>query len=322
MPPTTRAAAKAAKKNDAGADASLDDLDEDTLSKVVWATTESGLIAPPAALRNVNKRLRKIVDETRIWRDEWVDALMERCELEGDDDATRSEFEAGGTDSIEQIIEDLVGRIKWKMENGWPREQAEAFTVITAALKAPLAAAVRERSDRYALSTHVVCEALAQRAKRMTEAAPLVYKNLTGTFGLATEDPAWAALMRPEASAGLCFVTNGLGVGDPADSENFPDDNGFYKSVNRGGEAAFELQDSDVVCFRSAAADKDGYHSLIQISGGFGYQMPPLATVTLEKVEQPGEWEVCGHKVQRRLFTVKVTYPKNMAEHLRKHLRA
>ena len=36
--------------------------------------------------------------------------------------------------------------------------------------------------------------------------------------------------------------------------------------------------------------------------------MPPLATVTLEKVEQPGEWEVRGLKVQRRLYTVRVTY--------------
>ena len=47
-----------------------------------------------------------------------------------------------------------------------------------------------------------------------------------------------------------------------------------------------------------------------------------MATMTLEKVEEPGEWEVLGHKVQRRLFTVSVTYPKNMAELLRKHLRA
>ena len=58
--------------------------------------------------------------------------------------------------------------------------------MITACLKAPLAAAVRDRSDRYAASTHLVCDALAERAKQMTEAAPLLYKNLTGKFGLAT----------------------------------------------------------------------------------------------------------------------------------------
>ena len=61
------------------------------------------------------------------------------------------------------------------------------------------------------------------------------------------------------------------------------------------------------MCLRSAPTDADGYHSLIQVLE-ISYQMPPLATVTLEKVEEPGEWEVLGHKVQRRLFTVRVTW--------------
>ena len=61
------------------------------------------------------------------------------------------------------------------------------------------------------------------------------------------------------------------------------------------------------MCFRSAPADADGYHSLIQTRAD-RYEIPPLATVTLEKVQQPGEWEVCGHKVQQRLFTVSVSY--------------
>ena len=62
-----------------------------------------------------------------------------------------------------------------------------------------------------------------------------------------------------------------------------------------------------MVCLRSAAADADGYHSLVQTENS-SYNMPPLATVTLESVQQPGEWEVLGHKVQRWLFTVSVTY--------------
>ena len=62
-----------------------------------------------------------------------------------------------------------------------------------------------------------------------------------------------------------------------------------------------------MVCFKSAAADADGYHSLMH-TGEACYEMPPFATVTLEKVEQPGEWEVCGHKVQQRLFTVRVSF--------------
>ena len=69
---------------------------------------------------------------------------------------------------------------------------------------------------------HVLCEALAQRAKQMTQAAPLVYINLTGRFGLATEDPAWQALLQPGASAGLSFVTDGIVHGLDTTANNFP----------------------------------------------------------------------------------------------------
>ena len=62
-----------------------------------------------------------------------------------------------------------------------------------------------------------------------------------------------------------------------------------------------------MVCFRSAAADADGLHSLVRTSGG-SYVLPPLATVTLESVQEAGEWEVRGLRVQRRLFVVHVTY--------------
>ena len=68
----------------------FDYLNDDLLRMVVWATTEGGVVRPPAALRGVDQRLRTIVNGTRIWRDEWVDARMERVQLEGRDWATRS----------------------------------------------------------------------------------------------------------------------------------------------------------------------------------------------------------------------------------------
>ena len=61
----------------------FDLLNDDLVRMVVWATTEGGAVRPPAALRGVDQRLRTIVKGTRIWRDEWVDAWMERCTLEG-----------------------------------------------------------------------------------------------------------------------------------------------------------------------------------------------------------------------------------------------
>ena len=97
----------------------------------------------------------------------------------------------------------------------------------------------------------------------------------------------------------------------------FPDDMGYYACPEhdrgRRGHVEYQLQDSDVMCVRSAPTDADGYHSLVQ-TGPRNYHMPPRATVTLEKVEEPGEWEVRGLKVQRRLFTVRVAFKKSVSE--------
>ena len=256
----------------------------------------------------------------RTWQDEYVDMWTERGRLESAREWPRSQFEAGGVNSIEAWLRNLAAHVQWKVDHGWPRADAEAYTLIASCVGAPLAAAVRERSDRYAASTHAVCDALAQRARQVTEAAPPVYWNLTGKFGLATDDPAFAALAQPGASAGLGLVTNGVAKGDKPNLNNFPTQficlkgrypvtyaEGYHTRVQTGTEVTYELQKGDVVCFRSAPADADGYHSLIQTKED-RYELPPLATVTLERVQPPGEWEVCGQRVRQRLLTMSVSF--------------
>jgi hypothetical protein len=111
------------------------------------------------------------------------------------------------------------------------------------------------------------------------------------------------------ASVGLSFVIDGLCQADLPDLQVFPDEEGFHVHMDYGDGDVYELQDSDVVCFRGAPPDADGsYHSLIPITSFGSHALPPLATVTLESIQQPGEWEVCGQRVQRRLLTVSVTY--------------
>ena len=264
-------------------------------------------VRPPAALRGVDQRLRTIVKGTRIWRDEWVDAMMERCTLMGGW-ATRSSFEAGGAYSIEKKIENFAPTIKWRVDNmGWPRKQAEAYTLIMGYLKAPLAAAVRERSKRYEASMHVLCEALAQRAKQMTQAAPLVYMNLTGTFGLATEDPAWQALLQPGASAGVSFVTDGIVMASTTNREDLSRRQGLLRGREHERQAYVRAAGLGH-CVLPQRALRRRRLPLARSDRRAGYHLPPCATVTLEKVEQPGEWEVRGLKVQQRLLTVRVTW--------------
>ena len=144
-------------------------------------------------------------------------------------------------------------------------------------------------------------------AQYVPPVAPPVYSNLTGLFGLATVDPAWEALAQPGVEAGLSLVTNGYAKAHEMDERAFADAEGYRVHVKGGGEGTFELQDSDVVCLQSADADADGYHSLVQV-GDSSYKLPPQATVTLVKVEEPGQWEALGHSVRRRLYTVSVTY--------------
>jgi len=249
----------------------------------------------------------------RSWRQEWVDAMMERGKLNGDE-YSRSMFESGGVASIERIMMDLTVPIQSKVDSGWSREHAEAYTLIGPFLAAPLAAATRERSPRYAACMRALCEALADQAKRLTAPAPPVYINLTGKQGLAAEDPAWDVLRSPKAQPGLRFVTDGLGKAFLPTPNTFPDDKGFCVVMSRGGRDVYELQDSDVVCLRSAPTDANGCHSLIPTSGGGAHALPPFATVTLEKVMQPGEWEVCGQHVKRRLLMVGVTLSDDAAQ--------
>ena len=132
----------------------------------------------------------------------------------------------------------------------------------------------RSKILRLTLSTQVLCEIMSQRAKYATAPAPLLYKNLTGINGLETRDPALAALTQPGASLGTSIVTNGLLVVPLPTAMFFPDDMGYYAAQNMiEGEleyVEYQLQDSDVMCVRSAPTDADGYHSLVQT----GPQLP------------------------------------------------
>ena len=113
-------------------------------------------------------------------------------------------------------------------------------------------------------------------------------------------------LLQPGVAPGVQLFTNGIGTGNAPNARNFPDESGFRNNTSAG----YEEVDSDIVCFRSAPADADGLHTLIKMAAGpgGGCSLPPMATVTLEKIDEPGDWEANGKRVKRRLYTVSVSY--------------
>ena len=125
-----------------------------------------------------------------------------------------------------------------------------------------------------------------------------------------------AVLLDPfHGRAGISFVTTGV-------TTAYPDPQHFDTALSRGTPGMFAVrlqngdevkwvaqEESDVVEIRSAAQDYLGHHTLIQVSEKGGYKLPPMATVTVEEVKEPGEWTVHDGVVgARRLFVVSVLY--------------
>ena len=94
------------------------------------------------------------------------------------------------------------------------------------------------------------------------------------------------------------------------------DESGFHVFTGHDplGEEQWELQDSDIIYFRNTPADSSGYQALLLQVGDptlpddADFMLPSFAHVTLEAVQQPGEWQVRGIFVRRRLFTVSVRF--------------
>lgn len=249
----------------------------------------------------------------RKWRDEYTAMRCEQVFLMCGQVVDREAF---GPTELAQCLCTFTPNMEAMLEIGWPRAASEAYAVIANSCRMALARAVRDRDPCYAATTHLLCKAISQKAQELTTAMPRMYKNLTGLFGLATEGPEWEALLEPNAAPGMSFVTTAIVPTAAPGRGSFPNDQGYHKSCHTPTKGwSWELQDSDIVCFLSAPADSNGQHSLVPLDEEeYLCVLPPLATVTLERVDQPGQWELIGSdapkglRVKRRLFSVRMTY--------------
>jgi len=245
----------------------------------------------------------------RSWREEWPALRLQELKLTGQTGGLTTIKAVEKDDPLDQAIGRMKDRIDWKMRNGWSRDEAEAVTCISSSGLTAIGHAMRAGAHDYDASTHILSRVLVAHAS--ADAEPLVYRNLTGTFGLATIDPCWVALLRAgggDASAiGSSFVTSTTIIASDSCVSFPPDGRGFCVPLKVDGKLTHVLQDSDVVAFRSAPADERGLHSFAHTSASM-YQAPPRATVVVEKVEESGRWTAYGTQVHRRCFTVSITY--------------
>lgn len=194
----------------------------------------------------------------------------------------------------------------------------------------PIAQATSERSTRHAAVLHHMCDALAVCAARNAgrRPAPPAMKYMTGTGGLATEDPAWQALAAPDAVPGLSFMTQApcSAASHPKMRRNLAQRSSYLQAALEDGNfdeadeadreppppgSSFDMGE-DFVIFHSRGPDGAGRHGLLPAGGvraggemlkhSDQYVLPPLAIVVLQRVEadtpEPGN----------RLFHVGVTF--------------
>ena len=199
--------------------------------------------------------------------------------------------------NLDVAIERTSGSVDRKIERGWAAEDARAYCALAAGCTAPIAKSLAEKSPQFAASIHLLVELLNRQACKQAGQAADCYANLEGSFGLVTEDPAWRGLLESERP-GTSFQTKSLTLAHASHKE----------FTAEGMLVDDEVQPSDVVCFVSAPEDAAGLHTMVRTSAAAEFALPPLATVTLQDVEEPGEWKVGDLSVNRRLFIVTECY--------------
>ena len=138
--------------------------------------------------------------------------------------------------------------------------------------------------------------------------APDAYTDLDGTYGMKTNDSAWAALT-PDAAPGVSFVTHA-----PLEASAHPrclSDAGFSAAVVLNTGIDYAPMDSDIVRFRSRGRAGGKHRSLVRTAATPSerqYDLPPLSRVTLERIDEAGSWTEFGRMPHRRLYTVVVEF--------------
>ena len=136
------------------------------------------------------------------------------------------------------------------------------------------------------------------------------YGPLTGQhYSLVAKDPHWEELCLPTCQPGTSFLTSNVATFSLENEFYFKDPRGWTTSlIDVNGVESEQLLESDIVCVVKAGMVQGKLCSPVEL-GAAGAAIPPMATITLEKIEEAGKWRTDGGRgVQRRLLTVRVAY--------------
>ena len=276
---------------------------------------------------------------SRSWRDEYVPLMLaaERAFSPGEFPAPPTDlYGPGGDLSIDVMCAADADDMTAVVQAGFSADDAAVLSTLGGTAPSTiLVRAFLQRSTEFAAITHRLSDLYFRAALRAWNAGVThgrVYQPLgTGPptdaldsqVGLIAFDPAWGRLTT--ASVGDRIEIVGTGCAYEPIEVVFQDDAGIYTESASltdpaEGEAissSWNLEDSDVVCFLpSRPADRGGHYMLVHEPADpkssaaadclWGLHGPFI--VTLEAISEPGEWQVRGLRVRRRLYSVSVSF--------------
>lgn len=220
------------------------------------------------------------------WRDEWPELFAENLRMTGQEvDESKDAAWAAKHESVQKWTEKLAGDIGAIIALGAPREEAEAYVLLTSKRFA-MARRLRERDPKYAASTFALTDAIVAQSTRQAAAgvvAPALFYNLRGLNSLVRGDPSWDRITLPDNTGFRGVCSSALCAADCGTSAEAFSEKGFCVYHREpDGSISFPAQDSPVVKFESAPEDEHGLHTAVMVKEGVYGVFPPNTLFRLQ----------------------------------------
>lgn len=302
-------------------------LARDTLACLVEAEKETFAAETSSRacfLFTVDELVGPVPDRT--WQDEWASLNVEAARLNGwDTDMAAREAGPGGKFSFETKLATYQNQIDFKRSQGWSQADAEAHVALSGVCTAAISAGLKDRSRRFAASTHALCGSLARAcALAHHDVPPTVYAPIHGFNGLANQvDSRFETIATPDQHGFRGFTCHGEAFAYDSISEMFPGDGQpplerrMVHGVLSYTPLPADCPSHDVIAFVSRGADDAGLHAAVKTTAEGSFRLPPNTLVMLKRFRPAGTWVLPnGVRPGCGCYEVIMTFAANPAEPL------